>query len=732
MEKHPFNERALPHKLKCLKQWVIVRNGVPKNAKYPDQNAKSNDSSTLSSFDQAIAAFRAGHGDGIAFVFTADDCFVGIDLDSCRDPLTGTISDWAQQIVDEFPTYTEVSGSGTGLHLLFEVKSKRRSADETVKNFIKKHRNVTALGEKLPETRVSQDRLALTLTTRTLPDRTVVRELTKAFRRFLKRHFPRKKASRSRPSATRQLTSSEQETLSRLLADSETGEDRSGGEFYAACSARKMGISALQFWKLARNYGKFKERGLDYFKLTWKKAGQAIADGISNAVTLPDGKHRGLQLEQIIATILLLTGNWPRRVGGTLFVHDPVHGITFLRNPAALFAWLHTAVGNVLWFSCASCVTKEELFHALLRVARSYDAIHELPHEPPISNYYYTVLDVPVGDGQTFEGLIDCFEPETPLDRTLIMAAFLTLAWGGSAGARPIIVLTAAGRGHGKTTLAALIGLLFGGFLTFSKGEDIGVIIQRLLSPEGMKALMVLLDNLKTTKFSWAEFEALVTSLVISGKAMYIGEASRPNHLTYFITGNSLALSTDIAQRSVIVRLGKPTHSGNWFADIRDFITEHRLELIADMIAILRRKGVSLPQHTRWGEWEDGVLAKLPNAVEAQRLIIARRGESDVEAATAATVEEFIQKRLTAAGYDTERQRIRIPTEIVVNWFNTATEQSATVSHASAMLRQMAEEGQLKRLKKNPSHKQSRSFIWTGSAFDGRPTVDFERRPRKS
>jgi len=372
------------------------------------------------------------------------------------------------------------------------------------------------------------------------------------------------------------------------------------------------------------------------------------------------------------------------------------------------------------------------LFQALLRIAQSYAAIHDLPHEPPLPNYYYTMLDLPQGDGQTFEGLIDCFEPETPLDRTLIMAAFLTLLWGGSAGARPIFVLTAAGRGHGKTTLAALIGLLFGGCLSFSKGEDIGVIIQRLLSPEGLKAWMVLIDNLKSLKFSWAEFEALVTALTISGKALYIGEASRPNHLTYFLTGNALALSTDIAQRSVIVRLGKPTHTGDWFSSVRDFIIEHRLELIADMQGILRRKGVPLPQHTRWGEWEDGVLAKLPHAAETQQLIIARRGESDVEAAMATTIEQYIEKRLKAHGYDPDQQRLRIPTDMIAEWFNGATEQNQSVARASAVLRQMADEGQLKRLAKAKSHKHGRSFIWTGVAAGDADTVAFERRSKRS
>ena len=59
---------------------------------------------------------------GIGFVFTADDPFVGVDLDHCRDPETGEVEPWAQEIVDELDSYTEVSPSKTGLHSIVNGK----------------------------------------------------------------------------------------------------------------------------------------------------------------------------------------------------------------------------------------------------------------------------------------------------------------------------------------------------------------------------------------------------------------------------------------------------------------------------------------------------------------------------------------------------------------------------------------------------------------------------------
>jgi hypothetical protein len=600
------------------------------------------------------------------------------------------------------------------------------------RNRVKKLKGVQIFGPKEPEIRISWQGLAQSFTGNVLLGKDHLRKVRRAFQLLLKTHFPLSRSSAKKLLGSRTIGGAEARILSALIDRYDQEGDRSRSDFYICCVAVQLGISKAALWRRVQNLGKFKERGRDYFVLTYDKAAETVASGLTNAIVVADGKRQGIELTQIVDTLLMLTGGWPRRVGKMLFIHDPVHGIAYLPNPAALFAWLHTTIGQVQWYPCASCVSKEELYQALLRIAQEYDSIQELPHYPALQNYYYAVSVPEPGDGQTFEALIDCFEPATPLDRTLIAAAFLTPFWGGTAGARPLFVITADGRGHGKTALAELIALLYQGCLAFSKGDEASVIIQRLLSPEGLKSRMVLLDNLKSLKFSWAEFEALITAPVISGKAMYIGEARRPNHLTYFLTGNALALSTDVAQRSVIIRLAKPTHTGDWFPSLRDFINEHRMALIADMVGLLQRPTIKLARHSRWGEWEDGVLAKFPDAAAVQRLIQQRRGEADVEVATAAVIEEYVRKRLAANGYDPDRDRIRIPSDIIVEWFNGSTEQNQPVARASAVLRQMADEGQLKHLSKAKSHKHARSFVWTGEDAGDADTVVFERRLKRS
>src|SRR5262249_53715707 len=52
---------------------------------------------------------------GVGFMFA--DGFAGIDLDGCRNPETGDITAWADDIIQSLDAYVEVSPSGTGLHI---------------------------------------------------------------------------------------------------------------------------------------------------------------------------------------------------------------------------------------------------------------------------------------------------------------------------------------------------------------------------------------------------------------------------------------------------------------------------------------------------------------------------------------------------------------------------------------------------------------------------------------
>ena len=115
----------IPPALKAFRQWVCYRpNKVPVNPK-SDDNAKADDPDTWGEFDQAVRHWEAHRGNGIAgvgFEFSPGDPYAGVDLDKCRNPETGEIEPWALEIVRHFNSYTEVSPSGTGLHIWIKGK----------------------------------------------------------------------------------------------------------------------------------------------------------------------------------------------------------------------------------------------------------------------------------------------------------------------------------------------------------------------------------------------------------------------------------------------------------------------------------------------------------------------------------------------------------------------------------------------------------------------------------
>lgn len=97
----------------------VLRDGkVTKVPIAPDgRPASVSDPSTWFSFETAHEAYVKNIGDGIGFVFTESDPFVGIDLDNCLDD-EGRPTEAAVRIVAEIASYTETSPSGRGLHII--------------------------------------------------------------------------------------------------------------------------------------------------------------------------------------------------------------------------------------------------------------------------------------------------------------------------------------------------------------------------------------------------------------------------------------------------------------------------------------------------------------------------------------------------------------------------------------------------------------------------------------
>jgi len=455
-------------------------------------------------------------------------------------------------------------------------------------------------------------------------------------------------------------------------------------------------------------------------------------DTVTNATVERDEQGKAsthpLPMVDVLRRIRAATDNWPRSVDHALFVDDG--GVHWLESTASAFGWLQSTIGTLRWHRAVGCVSREEVFAELRRTAMRYEAVEELPHEPTLPGHYYACKMPSPGDGSALAGMLDRFNPATEIDRDLMQAALATPIWGGPPGSRPCFVITSDdGRGVGKSKFAEIAGRVFGGFLAFSANEAIGEIKARLLSAEGLPKRVALLDNVKSLKLSWAELEALITATTISGKRMYVGEASRPNTICWFITLNGASLSTDMAQRCIPIKLTRPMHAGNWEEETLQFVDDNRQAIIADLVGWLRTDPKTLRKFSRWGTWEKHILARLPEPEEAQRIIADRQGAADVEAEEADVIQDYIAGQLASLDYDPADDRVLIPSAVAGSWFNRAMSSNHSVIGASRMLGQMCDEGKLQRLHRSLSRAHGRGFIWGDQTTAGRPLcVDVEER----
>lgn len=110
--------------LKDVKQWVAFRfeeRSGGKRTKIPINpntggNAQTSNPETWGTLKQAQDAVKRYGVDGVGFVFA--NGYFGIDLDHVIDPAKRTIKTYAQDIIDTVDSYTEISPSGTGIHII--------------------------------------------------------------------------------------------------------------------------------------------------------------------------------------------------------------------------------------------------------------------------------------------------------------------------------------------------------------------------------------------------------------------------------------------------------------------------------------------------------------------------------------------------------------------------------------------------------------------------------------
>ena len=122
---------GIPDELKARPQWVCWRFALDSKkrwTKHPynprtGKMASHSELMTWSGFETVHEAYETGRYDGVGFIFCSGDPYTGVDLDGCRDPETGEVEVWAVEIVHYLDSYTELSPSGKGLHVIVKGKA---------------------------------------------------------------------------------------------------------------------------------------------------------------------------------------------------------------------------------------------------------------------------------------------------------------------------------------------------------------------------------------------------------------------------------------------------------------------------------------------------------------------------------------------------------------------------------------------------------------------------------
>ena len=107
-------KHTIPAELRNRPQWKV------RGGKKPGYGW--NIAANLRTYDKALEHAHKIGADGVIYIVLEDDPYTFVDLDGVRDPATGAIEPWAQEVIDRLDSYTEASSSGRGVHVLVNAR----------------------------------------------------------------------------------------------------------------------------------------------------------------------------------------------------------------------------------------------------------------------------------------------------------------------------------------------------------------------------------------------------------------------------------------------------------------------------------------------------------------------------------------------------------------------------------------------------------------------------------
>ncbi len=477
-------------------------------------------------------------------------------------------------------------------------------------------------------------------------------------------------------------------------------------------------------------------------------------DSICNVTeTIAEGKPKRfiVPLDSILANLKAARGDWPRRLGESLFYCDesekPVgvlpraDDFILFDKPDHLFAWLHKG-SRVHWATKegldtetgekSTPITKGEFFSAVVTAAEQrYESVECLPHWPPYEESYYLPMKLPKSDGSALAELVSMFNAATEMDRDLLEAMLLTMFWGGPYGERPAFVIQSEHKqGAGKTTTAKILARIAGGYIMVTEKEDWEKVRTRVLTKSSLGKRVIIIDNVKG-RMNSAGLEAAITSDMIDGHRMYAGNAERPNNITWIITANTPKLSTDISDRAVVINIGPKKHGTRFSSKIRTFMRERRAEVIADIMHKLEHgTRYELPDEARdrWGSWLDDIICLFEHPEDMVAYMTGQRETVNQDMKDAADIHMLIAMiaRWKGMGDDLSKIKLGVRKAELHEWGvnEGIVDKRFSVNNLTSHIENLLAQPPLKnQLKENPSNRHGRSWLWTGEHADPKDLV---------
>ncbi len=136
-------QACVPQAMRDRVQWLFFRfeqhEGEKKPRKVPyylngkrrmGVQGSPEDRAALCTFDQVSAPLGRKRFDGAGFAFLPGDGLIGIDIDRAIDTETGEVAEHCREIIERCASYTELSPSGTGVHIIVEGETKTFKSNE--------------------------------------------------------------------------------------------------------------------------------------------------------------------------------------------------------------------------------------------------------------------------------------------------------------------------------------------------------------------------------------------------------------------------------------------------------------------------------------------------------------------------------------------------------------------------------------------------------------------------